>query len=67
MKTECQGSWFGEHKFAPRYDYGAAKGLEHLRVEGLQAIKDVAESLRPKTYVRDICEHCGETVERENG
>lgn len=67
MTLECRGSWFGVHKFTPRYDYGAAQGLERIRVEGLQAIKDIIEAMRPRTYVRDVCERCGETVERDNG
>lgn len=52
------------HKFSPRYDIGRSNanlsGFEGPAV----ALMALAEAARPKTYVRDVCERCGKTIER---
>ena len=63
FKHDCQKHG---HKYEARYDCSAAvigdlAGLKTSVDAALQAI----EKTRSKTYVRDICTHCGHTIERE--
>lgn len=65
--TRCSrfGKLIGGCKFAPRYDLsrpaldGDFKGTAGGIVSALEASK-------AKTYVRDVCERCGKTIERAN-
>jgi len=55
--------WGQRHKFSPRYDCEPPKVTEF---DGsLHALAVLVETGTKKTYVRDVCEYCGETVERE--
>lgn len=55
----------GVHRYEARYDYGAP--LE-LRVKGVDAAEYilVLEASKPKTYVHDICVHCGNVKHRND-
>lgn len=66
MTDRCPNSWFGSHKFEPRYDLGAADLSPFFgdRVASFKTSADSIESMRAKTYVRDICIRCGKTIER---
>ena len=57
LRTHCPNSYFGSHKFEPRYDLGPG---DISKNETLWC----AEALRAKTYVRDVCTKCGKTIER---
>jgi len=63
MNDRCPNSWFGSHKFEPRYDLSPANfsGL----VGQFNASPAGMEKMRTKTYVRDVCTKCGKTIERE--
>lgn len=59
------GRLFGGCRFSPRYDLGAPTvnlGNASGEAAGLAL---VMEASKPKTYVRDVCERCGKTVERD--
>ena len=56
---------YGVHDFQPRYDKGAAVIPDReWKANGVDLV-EFMETLRPKTYVRDICRKCGKTIERE--
>lgn len=57
------GKLLGGCKFSPRYDLGEPQRVD---VEECSAGAYIAilEASKPKTYVRDVCERCGKTVER---
>lgn len=58
--SQCPNHWRGQHRFEPRYDTKMPAGMESIKATSsayLEAVKD-------KTYVRDVCVRCGETVER---
>lgn len=56
------GKLFGGCSFSPRFDEGR---VEYPPYEGAAgAIVLALEKAKPMTYVRDVCERCGKTVER---
>ena len=57
----CPNSFFGSHKFEPRYDLGPA---DFTPFETFKGSAHTMEKLRTKTYVRDVCTKCGKTIER---
>jgi hypothetical protein len=57
---KCQ-SIFG-HNFRPRFDLGPADVSAFRTISA--ADPDFLEQLRTQTYVRDVCERCGHTIER---
>lgn len=59
----CPNSWFGAHKFKPRYDLSAPD--LSMFTGSFKADNETIEKLRTKTYVRDVCTKCGKTIERE--
>lgn len=61
--TSCPrlGKLIGGCKFRPRYDLGP--GATNFKVQGCD-IAEVVEATKPKTYIHDICETCGQTVKR---
>lgn len=63
--SECprKGRIFGGCRFSPRYDKGPPS---HARMEKVypEQIPEILEASKPITYVRDVCERCGKTVER---
>jgi hypothetical protein len=64
--TECTSNSWGfqrDHKFEARYDLGPPTQTLR-RAPYPQDFVDVMEASKVKTYVRDICVHCGATVER---
>jgi hypothetical protein len=66
-ETDCPriGKLFGGCKWSPRYDLGEARAAYNLTGQGTAAgVAAINDSLKPKTYVRDVCERCGKTVER---
>ena len=58
----CPHSWFGSHQFEARYDLSPAdmSALANFKARDPRYM----ETLRSKTYVRDICTKCGKTIER---
>jgi hypothetical protein len=65
--TDCPrfGRWIGGCKFSPRYDLGEPHSAYNLSGGTAAALAYINDSLKPKTYVRDVCERCGKTVERD--
>lgn len=59
--SKCQGSWFGRHKFEPRYDRTLPKDLAE---GGFEGTRSTIEAVKDQIYVRDICVRCSETVEK---
>ena len=55
-------SWMG-HKFQARYDIGAPDLSRFIKFNTENA-RDFMESMKPKTYVHDVCVRCGQVVER---
>jgi hypothetical protein len=56
------GKLFGGCSFSPRFDTGAPTATD-LKGDAV-AVYAVIEHSKPRTYVRDVCERCGRTVER---
>lgn len=65
--TDCPraGKLFG-CKFTGRYDTTppAADVIREIRGDLLAPFTDDIEAASARTYVRDVCEKCGKTVER---
>lgn len=51
------------HKFDGRYDQEPSKLLDGAKFEGPD-LHEVVAAFRKRTYVRDVCVRCGETIER---
>lgn len=70
-RCERVGKWFG-CQFQARYNYGAPVVAAIQAMPALQSfiltLTDVRalETLRSRTYIRDICIRCGKTVERSS-
>jgi hypothetical protein len=67
--TNCPraGKLFG-CKFGPRYDTGAPTiGYKPSMVDNSTDIARVLNASKVVTYVRDVCERCGKTIERVSG
>ena len=62
LRTRCSNSYFGSHKFEPRYDLSPADMSAFKSFKA--ADPSYMEPLRAKTYVRDVCTKCGKTIER---
>lgn len=66
IEMEKCTSWMG-HNFKARYDFGEPD-LNKIRSTFKSFKTDdmgvFFESLKPKTYVHDVCTRCGTTVER---
>ncbi len=56
-------SWMG-HKFEARYDMGAPDLSRFIKFN-TENVREFMESMKPKTYVHDICVRCGQIVERK--
>lgn len=56
-------SWFG-HKFVARYDIGEPD-LSMFTSLKTRDMSGFVESMKPKTYVHDVCVRCGQIVERK--
>lgn len=65
--TDCPraGKLFG-CKFTSRFDIAPpnAEQLRELRGDLLAPLFDDIEAATAKTYIRDVCQRCGKTVER---
>lgn len=62
--SECPNAPItGHHKFEPRYDLGPADLSAFESISGY-GTGSIFEKMRSKTYVRDVCVRCGETIER---
>ena len=61
-----QGRWFGGCRFEARYDrVGRCERFDGA-LEGRGVVTGYFEARRPrKTYVRDVCVRCGQTIERQ--
>ena len=55
--------WTGRHRFEARFDEAMPAGMfdGNVSLAGL----GIVDRLKSRTYVRDICVRCGQTVERE--
>lgn len=64
--TTCKraGRLLGGCKFSPRFDLGPAEAWPKNFQGPASTLEELVEKARPKTYVRDVCERCGKTVER---
>jgi hypothetical protein len=51
------------HKFEGRYDQEPSHLIAGAKVEGPR-LSEVIDAFRKRTYVRDVCVRCGETIER---
>ena len=66
MTNDCPqfGKVFGGCHFEARYDHSPADlGFGEIKTSAQAAIM-FAETMRAKTYVKDVCTRCGRTVER---
>lgn len=63
---ECKRSsrLFGGCKFSPRFDLSAATAWPKDFIGSEACLESLVEKSRRSTYVRDVCERCGRTVER---
>jgi hypothetical protein len=59
------GRLFG-HKFGPRYSEGAAP-LQSLTGCSASEAAAFVRAAKPLTYHNDVCERCGEVVNRKGG
>ncbi len=59
----CPNTFLGRHKFEPRYDYTLPEGL---KIGGFEVKvfpgTDPMAPFKNKTYVCDVCVHCGKIV-----
>jgi hypothetical protein len=55
---------FGGCKFSPRYDISAPASWVGDYQGPAAGLVLVAEASKAQTYVRDVCERCGKTIER---
>jgi hypothetical protein len=64
--SRCSNHWRGHHRFEPRYESEPADKLEigGFQISGEANRQLAREMFTKRTYVRDICVRCGETVER---
>lgn len=58
------GRIFGGCEFSPRYDVGPPTIDMGEFSGGAAGILAIVETSKPRTYVRDVCQRCGKTVER---
>jgi hypothetical protein len=63
LRTLCPNSYWGSHKFEARYDLSPANASAFQTIQGMNVTRFM-ETLRTKTYVRDVCTKCGKTIER---
>jgi hypothetical protein len=59
----CKATWFRACKFKARVDlkmYGV-----NMTADGNAYASRTGENRIEKTYVRDVCERCGTTIERK--
>jgi hypothetical protein len=63
--SECKlGLWGAKPcRFEPRYDKSPADLSRFQNLNGY-GVPEVLETMRAKTYVRDVCVNCGKTIER---
>lgn len=61
--SECNATWFRPCKFRARLDYEGPQSPPNLEVKH-QPMSDVLKALGKTVYVRDVCERCGKTIER---
>ncbi len=59
----CPNSWFGSHRFEPRYDEQPNPNYEGGDYSG--PVGGYRKLLVINIYVRDVCVKCGKTVERK--
>ncbi len=59
--TRCYNSWFGAHKFEPRYNLGPSTFTPD-RYVGFKLL-ELLDRYRLKTYVCDVCIRCGKTID----
>lgn len=59
---ERKGKWFSSCKFEPRYDVGPPVFSRVTKVYG--DISKIIEAMKPRTYVKDVCVHCGKEIVR---
>lgn len=74
MADRCNGSWFGGHKFEPRYDDIADRKEvtpEQISTlnDALMYSDDIVRAIGKlagggKRYVHDVCVRCGEVAAR---
>jgi hypothetical protein len=63
--SECKATWWRACKFRPRADtnfFGV-----NMSADGSALASRTGENRIEKTYVRDVCERCGKTIERADG
>jgi hypothetical protein len=58
----CPATFFKAHKFEARYDEHPIAG--RIRVEEVTNMREFRDLMVTRTYVRDVCVYCGQTVER---
>lgn len=68
MKSECKGvtGWLFGHKYRPRHD--RQKGPIPNTIDRISgACPEAIDALMPtkETYVCDVCERCGDIIERK--
>jgi hypothetical protein len=63
MSDRCQNSWFGSHQFEPRYDKEPSNAMSLGSIKA-RDVEMLDAMVTKRTYVRDICVRCGNTVER---
>lgn len=59
----CPNSWFGSHKFEPRYDLGEPDTSRFVSFKA-KSTTEFFDGLKSKTYVRDVCVKCGKAIDR---
>jgi hypothetical protein len=62
VNCERKGKLIGGCKFEPRYSLGEPR-LEGAKMSG--NVEALIEAMKPKTYIHDICIHCGAIVKPE--
>jgi hypothetical protein len=70
VSNDCPraGRWIGGCKFEARYDEAPAELVSQVVAEISRASDGAVQAImlgnKKSIYVRDICTHCGKTIER---
>lgn len=64
MSSVCMGSFFGAHKYQPRYHTTPPDNIARFKGCG-ESFENYIKVLTKKTYVCDVCVKCGDVIRHE--
>lgn len=68
MNTRCAASIWGAHKYEARYDEKPDEvAAETVRIAIAARVQFSTQSTVVRTYIQDVCIHCGDVIDRPEG